>query len=237
MYIDPEGGAGAPSTNSALLLIKSADLNVRPKRRAIFFAPKAKWEDRFDPEQSGLSETMNMFQLNLGIDKVSSSTQRQKNFYGEALSLLTNKDLRPSDGKEDEENNDLPMKWTRLFWHIHFLKDDEGRKLRCDWYHERVRWKGSEIDELSLSYVFAKRIVSEQLGRDIGLPLSEYGPDQDSEWLPLLKTPSYGATPEHRITPIVRKANSEDIHLYVRILEDTIKVSAQVARSILLPQK
>jgi hypothetical protein len=49
------------------------------------------------------------------------------------------------------------------------MKLEEGHQLRCEWYREHIRW-GTLLDQLSFSYVMAKRELTRKIICEQPLP-------------------------------------------------------------------
>lgn len=163
-------------------------------RRVIFFGQQQTFPF---PETNQLSQYIDFILRRDGI-KPSRSLSRQTQFYDQTAHLVQTGDRRSLQENQAGMYLTFPYHWVRSSMLIHDLHDEEARLLRCEWYDEQVFWGNSDLEDVSLAYVLAKRRIT---GRQ-GTPIID-----QLEWSPLLVADSGER---------VQNGNGED--LFLRIL-------------------
>ena len=140
-------------------------LPEEPQRRAVLLLSPMRQIPDVAGDQMPLKEITASFMKDAGLEPEESDEIRtHREFYERARSSINSMDLRslnPILQHKIEIKDFIRSKWV-----IHHMKLEEGHQLRCEWYREHIRW-GTLLDQLSFSYVMAKReltrkIISEQ---------------------------------------------------------------------------
>ena len=173
-------------------------------RRVIFFGQQQTFPF---PATNQMSQYVDFILQRDGI-KSSMGLSRQTQFYDQAAHLLQTGDRRSLQENQAGMYSTFPYLWVRSSMLIHDLHDEEARLLRCEWYDEQVFWGNSDLEDVSLAYVLAKRQIK---GRQ-GAPIID-----QLEWSPVLVADSGER---------VQNGNGED--LFLRILRPVTPTTPEV---------
>eukprot|EP00978_Attheya_sp_CCMP212_P010167 scaffold24426_cov54-Attheya_sp.AAC.2 len=179
---------------------------AEPARRSILFAPAFNFAPDFNPHMTSVTSVATVIAEQKRI-KPSPSQSLQNRFYDHASHLVRSQELRSVYASDEEIEKIFPTQWIDSTWIIHELKLEESRQLRCEWYSEQAFWENSDMDDLSLAFVLAKRRV---IGKH-GFPT----PGRE-EFTPLLVEP---ATQEDIVLGLATDKHATDqegYQLYVR---------------------
>ena len=153
-------------------------LPSQPQRHSVFFTNKYSFSDDFDTRSA--KNLARFVMSNAGIAETK-DIRAQVQFYEHSSHLTRENWKRSPNYQEFNQDNFFPYDFLRSTWLVHELKSDEGRNLRCEMYEEHALWGNSEMEDLSMGFVLAKRKVKMQLGK---VADNQYnGPEQ---WYPLL---------------------------------------------------
>jgi hypothetical protein len=140
-------------------------LSAEPERRAALLLSPLKYKKTSEtgqPAKISVYEATKYMQVENGDSLEARETmelKKQREFYERIPTFINRLDFR----SVSEAWYKYELKhWVRTRWIVHDLKLEEGRQLRCDWYHEHIQW-GNKLDQLSFAHVMTTREIERRI--------------------------------------------------------------------------
>ena len=143
-----------------------------PERRAVLLVSPLRKRDSYDDVKISNTKIPTMalllryMRFEIGEDlniKESIMLRRQSDFYERVKSYISSGDLKSP--FEPIHKFDYRTNLPHTRWVVHDMTLDGARNFRCEWYKEHSFW-GNNIDQLSLSYVMASKILERKIIRE-----------------------------------------------------------------------
>jgi hypothetical protein len=136
----------------------------------------------------------------------------QTEFYEHAAHLVQTTQSRRLDELQANNYKEFPFQFWNTDLIVHDLRFDEARLLRCEWYDEQVFWGTRGMEDVSLSFILAKRRVRGLHGSD------------ENGWMPLTIPIQDDCTALER----KRIKSSWGAELFLRVISQSIQVMPEV---------